>query len=114
MGERRRLAKGADGGRAADGAIGVLSGMLGSATGLGGILPTVWCGLRGWSKDEQRAVFQPVAVAIFAMTALWLGGAGMVGAGPRPPVPRPAPPACPPPGACRCPSPTPAPGARLR
>ncbi len=54
--------------------------MLGSATGLGGILPTVWCGLRGWSKDEQRAVFQPVAVAIFAMTALWLGGAGLLGA----------------------------------
>jgi uncharacterized membrane protein YfcA len=47
---------------------------------VGGILPTVWCGLRGWSKDEQRAVFQPVAVAIFAMTALWLGGSGLLGA----------------------------------
>ena len=77
---RPQLAKVTRGGRAADGAIGVLSGMLGSATGLGGILPTVWCGLRGWSKDEQRAVFQPVAVAIFAMTALWLGGAGLLGA----------------------------------
>jgi hypothetical protein len=38
----------------------------------------VWCSLRGWSKDEQRAVFQPVAVAIFAMTALWLGGTGLL------------------------------------
>lgn len=76
---RPKLAGVTAGGRAADGAIGVLSGMLGSATGLGGILPTVWCGLRGWSKDEQRAVFQPVAVAIFAMTALWLGGSGMLG-----------------------------------
>ena len=66
------------GGRAADGGIGFLSGVLGSATGLGGILPTVWCGVRGWSKDEQRAVFQPVAVAIFAMTALWLGGTGLL------------------------------------
>jgi hypothetical protein len=76
---RPKLAKVSGGGRAADGAIGVASGMLGSATGLGGILPTVWCGLRGWSKDEQRAVFQPVAVAIFAMTAVWLGGTGLLG-----------------------------------
>lgn len=76
---RPKLAKVTAGGRAADGAVGVLSGTLGSATGLGGILPTVWCGLRGWSKDEQRAVFQPVAVAIFAMTALWLGGTGLLG-----------------------------------
>jgi nickel/cobalt transporter (NicO) family protein len=29
--------------------------------------------IRGWPKDQQRAVFQPVAVAIFAMSALWLG-----------------------------------------
>ena len=29
----------------------------------------IWCGLRGWSKDVQRAVFQPVAVAIFVMSA---------------------------------------------
>jgi len=34
--------------------------------------------VRGWPKDEQRAVFQPTGVATFAMIALWLGGAGMV------------------------------------
>jgi uncharacterized membrane protein YfcA len=67
------------GGQALDGVIGVASGLLGGATGLGGILTTLWCGVRGWSKDEQRAVFQPVAVAIFAMTALWFGGLGLVG-----------------------------------
>ena len=76
---RPRLAAVTAGGRVADGAVGVASGMLGSTTGLGGILPTVWCQLRGWRKDEQRAVFQPVAVAIFAMTALWLGGSGFIG-----------------------------------
>lgn len=64
------------GGRTADGGIGLLSGILGGATGLAGILAVVWCGLRGWPKDEQRAVFQPVGVAIFAMTAVWLGGSG--------------------------------------
>ena len=47
--------------------------MLGGLTGLAGILVVIWCGLRGWAKDVQRAVFQPVGVAVFAMTALWLG-----------------------------------------
>ena len=55
---RPRLAVPTAGGRAADGSIGFLGGVLGGTTGLGGILPTVWCTLRGWPKDEQRAVFQ--------------------------------------------------------
>jgi uncharacterized membrane protein YfcA len=67
-------------GRAGDAAAGLLNGVLGGATGLAGILVTVWSGLRGWPKDEQRAVFQPVGVTIFALTALWLSGAGLVGA----------------------------------
>lgn len=66
------------GGRVADGGIGVLSGVLGGATGFGGILPTIWCNVRGWPKDEQRAVFQPTGVAIFLGTALCLGGTGTV------------------------------------
>ena len=65
-------------GAAADGTVGFFGGVLGGATGLAGILVTIWSGLRGWPKDEQRAVFQPAGVATFAMIALWLGGAGMV------------------------------------
>jgi len=38
------------------------------------------CGLRGWTSDERRAVFQPVAVAIFIMTAVWLGAQGSISA----------------------------------
>jgi hypothetical protein len=76
---RPKLAAVTAGGPALDGVIGVASGLVGGATGLGGIVTTLWCGVRGWPKDEQRAVFQPVAVAIFAMTALWLGGTGLVG-----------------------------------
>ncbi|MCK6450410.1 MAG: sulfite exporter TauE/SafE family protein [Alphaproteobacteria bacterium] len=75
---RPALKPAAGAGPAADGGIGVLSGALGGLTGLGGILPTIWCGLRGWPKDAQRAVFQPVAVAIHAMTIAWLGGAGVL------------------------------------
>ena len=61
-----------------DAFVGVLNGLLGGATGLGGILPTIWCGMRGWNKDEQRAVFQPTAVATFLMTILWFGGTGAI------------------------------------
>ena len=63
-------------GTALDTGVGVCNGILGGATGLGGILPTIWCGFRGWTKDEQRAIFQPTAVATFLMILIWLGGAG--------------------------------------
>ena len=66
------------GGAMADASVGFLNGMLGGMTGLAGILVTIWSGLRGWPKDQQRTVFQPVAVAIFLMTALWLGAKGAV------------------------------------
>ena len=65
-------------GAALDSGVGVLNGILGGSTGLAGILPMIWCGLRGWPKDEQRAVFQPTAVATFLMIIIWLGGAGAV------------------------------------
>ena len=66
----------AAGGRIADTGVGFLNGVLAGITGLAGILVIIWCGLRGWPKDRQRAVFQPVAVGIFAMTALWIGFRG--------------------------------------
>jgi uncharacterized membrane protein YfcA len=66
------------GGTLADASIGFLNGILGGLTGLAGILVTIWSGLRGWPKDVQRAVFQPVAVFIFALSALWLGAKGTV------------------------------------
>jgi hypothetical protein len=66
------------GGGAADAAAGFLNGVLGGFSGLAGILVTVWCGLRGWPKEKQRAIFQPVAVATFLMGALWLGAKGTV------------------------------------
>lgn len=65
-------------GPAADGVVGAANGVLAGATGLGGILPTIWSSMRGWSKDEQRAVFQPTAAATFALTIVWLGGLGAI------------------------------------
>ena len=66
------------GGVAADAGVGFLNGVLGGITGLAGILVTIWSGLRGWPKDVQRTVFQPVAVAIFLMSALWIGAKGAI------------------------------------
>ena len=65
------------GGTVAEGLVGVVSGFLAGSTGLAGIPIVIWATLRGWSKDEQRAVM-PVASLIFAMTLAWLGSTGMV------------------------------------
>jgi len=66
-------------GARADTGVGLLNGILGGATGLAGMIVTIWCGLRGWPKDQQRTVFQPVGVSVFAMSALWLGASGAIG-----------------------------------
>ncbi len=65
-------------GAAVDAGVGFLNGVLGGITGLAGILVTIWCGPRGWPKDVQRTVFQPVAVATFLMSALWIGAKGAI------------------------------------
>lgn len=57
-------------GTATDAGIGVLNGLLGGLTGLGGVVITVWCQLRDWPKDVQRQVFQPVIAATMAMSAV--------------------------------------------
>lgn len=52
--------------------VGVVNGLIGGLTGLGGIAVTIWTQLRGGPKDAQRAIFQPVLFATFAMTAISL------------------------------------------
>lgn len=58
--------------------VGVLNGLLAGITGLAGPIITIWCQLRGWPKDTQRAIFQPVILAAFAMTAISLAFTGVV------------------------------------
>jgi uncharacterized membrane protein YfcA len=67
---------GAGAGRTADAAVGMLGGFMGGATSLNGVFPTLWCGLRGWTKNEQRGVFQPYILVVHATTLAWLGTAG--------------------------------------
>jgi uncharacterized membrane protein YfcA len=63
---------------AADTIVGLLSGILGAVAGFPGILIVIWCGLRDWSKDEQRGVFQPASVAMLLMSTVALGVTGSV------------------------------------
>jgi uncharacterized membrane protein YfcA len=58
--------------------IGFFNGLLGGLTGLTGIIVTVWSQLRGWPKDVQRTVFQPVNLTAVAMSAVSLSAAGAV------------------------------------
>ena len=46
--------------------VGFAGGILGGGAGLSGALPTVWCGLKGWGKAAQRAVYQPFNLAILS------------------------------------------------
>ena len=59
-------------GASADIGIGVVNGLLGGLTGFAGIVIVIWCQLRNWPKDIQRAVSQPVTFAAFAMSAISL------------------------------------------
>lgn len=62
----------------ADVAVGFVNGILGGMTGLAGPIITVWCQLRGFRRDEQRAIFQPVILAAFVLTAISLTVNGTV------------------------------------
>lgn len=68
------------GGRVADGAIGAIGGVLGGLAGLSGIVPGIWANLRGWSRAQQRGVFQPFVLAMHAMALAWLAFGGLVDA----------------------------------
>jgi uncharacterized membrane protein YfcA len=65
-------------GFAADTGAGFLNGVLSGLTGLPGFLITVWCQFRGWTKDVQRAVFQPVMLAAIVVNAISLSFAGVI------------------------------------
>ena len=56
------------GGAWANGLIGLGGGVLGGLAGLSGPLPTVWATLRGWAKDDKRAVFQAFNTTILCLS----------------------------------------------
>lgn len=66
------------GGRLADGAVGLLGGILSGIGGLPGPAPIIWCTLRGWDKDTQRAVLQAFFLVMHAATFLAYAAGGLL------------------------------------
>ncbi len=56
------------GGRIADALIGAGGGVMGGLGGFTGVLPTLWCSLRGMDKDAQRAIVQNFNLSILLVT----------------------------------------------
>jgi len=65
------------GGRLGDAAAGAVGGLMGGIGGFTGVVPALWCTLRGYEKDAHRAVLQNFNLAALAatMVALVLSGA---------------------------------------
>jgi uncharacterized protein len=59
-----------------DAAVGLLNGLLGGLTGLGGVISTIWVQLGGGPKDAQRAVFQPVLFMTMTIATLTYAASG--------------------------------------
>lgn len=54
--------------RLGDGLAGAVGGVMGGLGGFTGVVPTLWCSLRGFDKDSQRAVIQNFNFAMLAVT----------------------------------------------
>jgi uncharacterized membrane protein YfcA len=59
-----------------DSGIGLAAGVLGGLAGLSGVLPAMWCALRGWPKGETRAVLQPFNFVVLTITFVILASKG--------------------------------------
>ncbi len=60
-----------------DASIGFVGGILGGSTGLSGALPTMWCAMRPWPKEETRAVTQPYNVLALLFAAILMAFYGV-------------------------------------
>ncbi|MFN3655993.1 MAG: sulfite exporter TauE/SafE family protein [Pseudolabrys sp.] len=58
--------------------VGFFNGILGGLTGLSGPIITMWCALRGWPKDMQRSVYQPVILSGFVLTMISFAVSGKI------------------------------------
>ncbi len=74
----RRLPPVTRGGRLADAAAGWLGGVMGGIGGMTGPAPTLWCNLRGWDKDAQRAVFQSFNLVMLGVTLGVYAATGLI------------------------------------
>ena len=66
------------GGRLADGAAGLVGGVMAGLGGFSGPVPTLWCTLRQIDKDTQRTVIQNFNLATLVVTMATYFATGMV------------------------------------
>ncbi|MGD9828192.1 MAG: sulfite exporter TauE/SafE family protein [Hyphomicrobiaceae bacterium] len=62
--------------RILDAIVGFVGGIGGGLASLSGPPLTIWCGLKGWPKDEQRGTYQPYnfAMLVAAMVSFAIAG----------------------------------------
>jgi len=73
-----KLPKVTTGGRWADAVVGLLGGVMAPLSGFSGLAPALWATLRGYTKDEHRAVLQNFNLVVLAATfasLVWSGRA---------------------------------------
>ena len=75
----RELPRISGGGKLADAAAGLVGGAMGGLGGLTGPAPILWCTLRGWDRDIQRAVFQSFNISMHMLTMTIYLGLGLIG-----------------------------------
>ena len=56
------------GGRAGDALAGAAGGVMGGLGGFTGVVPTLWCTVRGFDKDRQRAIIQNFNLSMLLVT----------------------------------------------
>jgi len=74
----RHLPRITAGGRMADAAVGLSGGVMGGLGGFTGVLPTLWCTLRGLDKDVQRAIIQNFNLAMLLVTFTSYAATGLI------------------------------------
>ncbi len=74
-----KLPKITHGGRFADAFVGLLGGVMAPLSGFSGLAPALWATLRGYTKDEHRAVLQNFNLVVLSATFVSLVLAGRTG-----------------------------------
>jgi len=74
----RQLPRITRGGRLGDAVAGLTGGIMGGLGGFTGVLPTLWCTLRGFDKDAQRAVIQNFNLSMLLVTMATYVATGLV------------------------------------
>jgi uncharacterized protein len=68
------------GGRTGDAAAGAAGGVMSGLGGFSGVVPTLWCTVRGFDKDQQRAIIQNFNLSMQVVTFASYLGTGIIDA----------------------------------